>query len=161
MAGMTCFLRRVSVSLTQRRVRESYVVILSGCIKVSLRFVLIFILTRQFFFAFVLLSMLFPRWIKGAPLIHIRLLNDFLCKKSQNKILEIFAMPNKKINHHSLYLRERKKILFSNHPTDHAGTDAVSSASHPTQPHSPKAADRLTVTESRVSLAGPSEYSAS
>lgn len=109
MAGMTCFLRRVSVSLTHRRVRESYVVILSGCIKVSLRFVLIFILTRQFFFAFVLLSMLFPRWIKGAPLIHIRLLNDFLCKKSQNKILEIFAMPNKKINHHSLYLRERKK----------------------------------------------------
>lgn len=61
-------------------------------------------------FAFVLLSMLFPRWIKGAPLIHIRLLNDFLCKKSQIKILEIFAMPNKKLNHHSLYLRERKKM---------------------------------------------------
>lgn len=83
-------------------------VILSGCIKVSLRFVLIFILTRQFFLL-VLLSMLFPRWIKGAPLIHIRLLNDFLCKKSQIKFLEIFAMPNKKLNHHSLYFREREK----------------------------------------------------
>lgn len=107
---MTCFLRRVSVSLTHRRVRESYVVILSGCIKVSLRFVLIFILTRQFFLLLFCSQCCFLDGSKEPPLIHIRLLNDFLCKKSQIKFLEIFAMPNKKFNHHSLYLRERKKM---------------------------------------------------